>query len=346
MDDFQIVYDHNTERTGLIELAEPITTALVSTGSKLCQSAGLNSITVTVRVTDDFRNEVEAYHSSRYPNYTTKRAGGEVGAITLSKDKPENNPLVLLNSSLFDIGSFLGIASFAIMLGHEVSHCIIGQARSQFGFPIGYCERPENLIESISYTALSVCDEFLADSLANKLLPNIRQSECTESEDTQESIQNSYANTRIHKMYDDLSTYVYPTWKDAVQKYRLRKTSLDEMTTPLVTAVQEGLILSAHYKAAVAIMKDNMIEIKKIEQHPAMKLYFAPFWNGVEPILNLLIESQRFDKFHKMDQESFDAASAAIEDIWDSLGVAFDLLPSGQVYVHVYEPIQADGNHS
>jgi len=241
----QIVCDHKTERTDLRETAELIVPILVSNSSKFCESAGINSIAVTFRITDDFRNEVERYDSSRYPNYTTKRAGGEVSAITLSKEKSENNLLILFNSSVLE--GFLGVASFAMALGHEVSHCIIGQARSQFGFPIGYCKRPENLIEGISYTALSVCEEFLADSLANKLLPTIKLRESTEAKCAQKSIQNINANTWLHEMYDSLSTDVYPAWKNTVQNYRLNKMNLDEMIYPLATAVQEGLILSAHY---------------------------------------------------------------------------------------------------
>jgi len=76
-----------------------------------------------------------------------------------------------------------------------------------------------------------------------------------------------------------------------------------------------------------------------------MQIYFTPFWNSVGPILNSLIESQFIHQFHKMDQDSFDAASAAIEDMWESIGIEFELLSSGQVYVHVYEPLQVNRNH-
>ncbi len=342
MSNLQIACDHNTEHTGLIELAEPIVTAVESATSKFCESARINSLAVTFRITDNFRNEVEEFHSSRYPNYTTNRAGGEVGAITLSKEEDyENKPLILFNSSVFDIGTYLGVASFVLTLGHELGHCIIGQVRTQFGFPRGYCKRPENLIECISYTALSVSDEFLADALANKLLPTIKLSETTEAETKRTPIRDIYANTWIDKMYDDLSTYVYPAWKDTVQKYHRKKITLDDMTTSLATAVQEGLILDAHYRAAVTCIKNNIAEIEKIEQHPAMQLYLTPFWESVGPNLSSLLERQSFNQFHEMDQEIFDSASEAIEDIWETLGIEFELLPSGQVYVHVYEPLQA-----
>ena len=86
--------------------------------------------------------------------------------------------------------------------------------------------------------------------------------------------------------------------------------------------------------------KENFAIIQKIEQHPAMKLYFTPFWNSVEPILNSRMGSQPFNQFRKMDQKTFDAASAAIEDILLSLGIEFELFSSGQVYVHVDEPKQ------
>lgn len=342
MNKLQIDCDHNTEQTGLIELVEPILTEVVSATSKFCDSVGINSLNVTLRITDHFRNEVEEFDPSRYPNYTTNRAGGRVDAITLSKEEEYGNKfLILLNSSVFDTGTQLGVASFALILCHELGHCIIGQARTQFGFPRGYCKKPENMIEGIRYTALSVIDEFLADVLANNFLVTIELSVTTEAETKRISIQDIFANTLINRMYNDLSTHVYPAWKDTVQTYRQGKTTLDAMIWPLATAVQEGLILGAHYRATVTCTKNNIAEIERIEQHPAMQLYLTPFWESVGPNLNSQLERQPFNQFHEMDQKIFDSASEAIEDIWKTLGIEFELLPSSLVHVYVQEPLQS-----
>jgi len=81
------------------------------------------------------------------------------------------------------------------------------------------------------------------------------------------------------------------------------------------------------------------LEVRQIKQHPGMRLYLTPFWNHVGHMLDARIENLPFHRFAEKDQESFDAATDAVKDIWIASGITFELLTTGQVYVHIDEPL-------
>lgn len=338
MGQMQVACENDTEHLVLGELADKVVAVLARAASDMSETAGLTACKVTIRITDQFVAEVEAYDALRYRRYTTERVGGLVAAIMLSRDVGQVEPLILVNSTAFTADPSLGLAYFAMTLGHEVAHCLIGQARGQYGAPQGYCPRPLNLTETVGYTALSVCDEFLADELAKLLVPSIKVTVTEDARNTRVVDRTSLAMDRLTRMCGDLNVNVFPAWRDAVQQYRIKRQSLDDMHTYLVTAIQEGLTLSAHYRSATAELGDDLAEVGQVMQHPGMRLYFIPFWNRVGPLLDARLKDPPFHRFAERDQEVFDVATDAVKGIWLALGITLELLPTGQVYVHVDVP--------
>jgi len=340
MEQMQINCDHNTKHVGLVEQTANIVAAIKPKVSTLIEAASLNDFKVTIRLTDHFVAEVDAYGDARYPNYTTERVGGSVAAITLSQYVAQGNPLILVNSTIFTGKDPLVILYLPMTLGHELAHCIIGQIRAQYGFPHGHCPEPTNLIETICNTAISVCDEFFADALMESLFPSIELKINTDSDETRIAARTVIAYDRLNRMHHDLDMHVYPAWRDAVQQYRMRLKSLNDMTTGLVKAIKSGLILSAHYRAAITYLSDDLDKVRQIEEHPGMRLYLTPFWNRVGSILDTHVQNLHLRRFPDGDQEVFDTATEAVREIWTALGITFELLSSGQVYVHVDEPLE------
>ena len=340
MEQIQIDYDHNTTHVNLIELSASIIDAIKPKIAILSETAGLNSLKATIRITDHFVADVQAYGEVHESNYTTERAGGSVAGITLFKNVSQDNPVILINSTIFVGGNPLGILYLPMAICHELTHCMLGQARTQYGFPDGYCLEPTNPIETIGNTAISVCDEFIADTLMKTYFPKIELKITTDSSETCISDRTVIANDRLDRMHNDLDTYIYPEWRNAVQKYRMRLKNLDETISDLVKAIKSGLILSAHYRAAIADLNDDLDKVRQIEKHPGMRLYFTPFWQSVGSILDIHVQNFTSRNFPDADQQIFDKVTEAVRDIWTTLGVTFELLSSGQVYIHVDEPLE------
>ncbi|MCD6566698.1 MAG: hypothetical protein J7K53_12235, partial [Bacteroidales bacterium] len=61
MEQIQIDYDHNTTHVNLIELSASIIDAIKPKIAILSETAGLNSLKATIRITDHFVADVQAY---------------------------------------------------------------------------------------------------------------------------------------------------------------------------------------------------------------------------------------------------------------------------------------------
>lgn len=341
--DMQISFENHTKHFELAEFAKEVVDIYSPKTFILKDEAGLSDYEIKIRITDTFEADVEASHPQRYQKYTTKRAGGSVSAITLKRDIEQGILVVLINSANFV--DDLGLASLRlpITIAHEIAHCLIGFSRMQHGFPEGYVSDPRDLIEGLSYIAVSVCDEFLADAIAEHHFPPISLRVEAGGHSVPINPEKLFAEQIVNSMYNELDTHVYPAWRNSVQEYRVRLKALEEMIYPLCIAVQEGLILSAHYRAATMGHDRSFDEIQRVSQHPAMKLYFNPFWDMVGQVLDSRIDSP-FQVFAEKDQEAIDVATEAVKNLWEALGIQFEPTPENSVHISVREPLEHEGS--
>jgi len=166
-----VTLDSQTAHSRLARMGAGIVGALGEAASQFSTSAGLPDTSIVIRITDDFVPEVEASSRSELPPFTTERYGGGVAGITLPPLRDCTKRFVLLNATVFTMDHTWTFVHLPAVLAHEVAHCLIELCRQRAGDPRGYSGRPMDLLEAVSQSALTVCDEYLADELAKSLLP-------------------------------------------------------------------------------------------------------------------------------------------------------------------------------
>lgn len=331
-----IRFEPATKCQPLIDLSSQIIEILRATTSALVGVWEMPDLRVTVRLTDEYVAEIESQRTQELPAFTSKRVGGDAIARARCPRHEDEPFLVLVDASAFaDCDEWL-LAFVPQVLAHEIGHCLIGQARRFYGFPQRYSERPEDLLQVVEYTALSVCDEYLADRLGFRLMPTLLLTLKGDSEEMDGTDRSVLAVSRITRMEDDLDSVVYPSMRNRVLEYRCSGEGLTEMVDDLTRLVHECLIMSAHYRVAVSEMPP-LNEMVAIDQHPGSKLYFEPFWNLVQPVLDSRFAGNPFEDFKIRDEAATDAAATATHALWATLGIWFEQLDDG-VFVHVSDP--------
>lgn len=325
--------------TGLRDMAADALLELETRISAAAACAGIDTLDVLVRLTDAFVDDVEASDRRGRPEYTTERIGGTVAAISMKHDTSDGQHLVLVNSAAFTVDGSWAAAYLPRTLAHELSHCLIAECRRVLGSPQGYEAHPESWIENVGCTAVSVCDEFLADEFAKALaLPvAVTINDDCGSRTTDDRLLG--ACDHLARMHDDLDRHVYPFLGDRVQQYRLTAADLDGMVASVASGVRGCLIHSAHFRSSTLELKLDIEEMRRIKAHMGYQLYLEPFWNRVGPLLDERVDRNPFSDFAVADQRAFDVASDAVEQLWRTLGVTFEPMPEGGEFVHVDAPV-------
>jgi len=331
--------DNATAHTPVLELSECVLNQLGPEASRMARAAGLPGIAICVSITDDFTTDVESHQSRESVAYTTQRAGGVVGAMTLDPHQTGDGWRILVNSTAFGGQDSWARVPLPYTLGHEVAHCLIGERRRLDGGPQGYSSCPESLLDTIGYTALNVCDEWLADEMGRLLVPPSQVVIHLEDGDTTATDRQVLAAQRLDGMSDALDHHVYPALAATVRRWDGTDEGLQAMTLGLVTGIQEALVLSAHYRSAVRDLAPDLDAVCRVTQHRGTRLYLAPFWARVGPVLESRLANGPLMDFASEDQRAFDEAAEGVTGFWRALGVRFELLDDSRVYVHVDEPL-------
>ena len=337
MGELRLAVESATKHVDVLELVQAVVSLIPPQAAALAGAAGLPDTTITIRVTDDFVAEVEANRTHESPAHGTERVGGVVAAITLKDSDRDTAHRILVNTAAFKAATSCSITHLPATLGHEVAHCLIAEARRCHGWPTGYSDAPVSWIDSIGYTALSVCDEFLADEMAKSL---VQPREVTVDTDEGPAVAIDRAVLAVDhlvSMSDDLDAAVYPALRDRVMTYRITGDDLQGMLDDLARGIQSALIRSAHYRSATRALGNDLDESKVVAAHPATLLYLDPFWAEVGSDLDSRVAAP-LDDFGTCDQREFETAVSAVARFWRALGVEFEPIGDGDVFAHVTDP--------
>lgn len=334
-----------TSDAQLADIAKQVCDSIRDTATQLGAEAGLPDMMIDVRLTDDYLHEIELERGADLPPFTTKRVGGDAVGRVRQPDAVGQTYQVLVNASAFDSKDSWMLSHSLQVIAHELAHCLIGQCRLVYGVPSGYFARPTNSVQVVSYTALSACDEYVADRLGHMLLPPV----AVEVEHDGASIAATdrivIGTNRLTSTLDELDAVVFPHLPDKVRQYQQTGDGLTELIDTLTRSVHEVMIMSAHYQASVRelpMVEPISTEVAKVSQHPGSRLLLDPFWGVVGPHLEHRFEGSPLRDFANQDQLCLDAAVEGLTAAWAALGVEFELYPDDAVFVHVSDPVEPD----
>lgn len=328
-----------TELSDVTSIVEQTLAIVAGAVHDFIDGAAYSDIHIDVRVTDEFIQDVERSQRTAAHPYTTERIGGGVAGISQHHDAQEGRHLVFINTSPFASEDFWPRTHLPGVVAHEVAHCLIEHCRAKAGLN-GCLKAPQTWDEVIAFTGLAVCDEYLASELGKILLPAVNLNIPELGGAASNRI--TSAVNRLAGMHDDLSSHVYPAWRDRVLAYRESGERLQEMADELATSINGSLIMSAHYLSAVRDLP-QMDELDLVTNHPAMRLYIEPFWAIVRPILDARISGPLWLAFGEADSITREIATDAVSLVWAALGVRFELLEGGDYFIHVTDPLDVDG---
>jgi len=332
-----LVEDHSTQYTRLVELAAAALVVLRDSSQEMSDALRLPDIAVKFRITDTFVSEVNSGRDPDRPPFGAERAGGTVAAITLQDKAQAGSHLVLVNGAA--LGSEPWHAThIPATIAHELSHCLTEECRLLHGHPKSYSASPGNPIEVTGFIALRLWDEYLADSLAMTLMPPMSFTLNADDGPLTATDRLVLGADRLAIMHEALDQHAYPGLGNLVRAHLRSHADLSEMTTTVLVRVQEVLTMGVHFQTALREFP-HTDELDRVERHAGFKLYIAPFWESVGPVFDGAVAAC-FTDFAATEQRCFDSANAAVITMCRSLGLTFELLESGEVFVWVNEPTE------
>ena len=334
-----------TANAPVVGLVTEAVATLRSVAEQMAVEAALGDMHVEVRLTDGFVSEIQAARAERLPQFSTKRMGGDAVARA-SRPKSLDEPhRILVNAAVFDASDGWLLSHLPQVIAHEMAHCLVAHGRIESGLPSGYVEVPINPIQVMGYTTLTAIDEYVADRIGSLLLPPVSATISANGDDFPATDRLILGINRLTTTQDELDESVYPYLRDIVRAYRATSEGFDELVDALLQGVHEGMVMSAHYRAAVLGLPAVDVleqEIAKVTDHPGTRLYFDPFWDEVAPILDPRFDGSPLVDAAVEDQRAFDAGVRGLARVWAALGVAFEALDDDRVFVHVGDPLDCE----
>lgn len=339
---FAINLEVSTAATQVAQLSQQVVDVVAPAADGLASQAGLPDMIVDIRLTDGYVTEIESQRRPDLPSFTTKRVGGDAVGRCRQATAIGEPYLVLIDASAFDESDSWLLSHVPQVIAHEVGHCLLGQCRLMYGSPSGYFDAPANAIEALGYTSLTACDEYMADRLGHMLLPPVGVEIENDGSIIAATDRIVLGTSRLTTALDELDAVIYPRLPQMVARYRMTGEGLTELVDELIRSVHESLVMYAHYKAAILALPaagEIRAELDKVSTHPGTRLLLDPFWDAVADCLDMRFSTSPLTDFASQDQACLDAAMQGLELAWAGLGIRFELLADGAVYVHVPDPM-------
>lgn len=233
----------------------------------------------------------------------------------------------------FTSGDMRGRALAHSVLGHELTHVIIEALGVRSGAREAVWSPSASPLRKARGAARRWLDELRATTVSNQILAKIFRDSAGVPVSSVGLLGATYRDS-----LGDLLESVYPGWPDAVDAYRQTNRHLADTWARICEETVHCFTMLGHCEAEARALGRPAPLDDEWEHHPAACLYLnAPLKALADdemPIMPAIAE------FRSIDDRVLGRGSQAILDMWERVGLTFDLLEHGGLHIHVKAPVR------
>ncbi|GAA2030893.1 hypothetical protein GCM10009839_33420 [Catenulispora yoronensis] len=302
-------------------------------------------------VADDFHQGVDDAFAMRDPDlasegsvgpYDSQRLGGTAIAKNIILDRQAARVRIVVNGALLAAGPDASVSPWAVFLiAHELAHPILERRRRTSGALEREPEYPRTATEAARAFVRSALDELHADLMADIVLGHLWSVEI-EGQDARpvRATDLEVVLGQHLQVADVLDSHVHPGWPDLVDAHRNWRLSVNDLYVRLFRETDQMLTLLGHAQAEATWLEQLGPLEAECSDHPGAQLYLADVWRRIMKIRDESEFSTDPDVICEQDLAIVAEGEAAVLQMWQRLGLTFDIYEDRGMYIHVDEPLR------